>query len=106
MVKMVALLQRPAQVSREEFHRWWLEDHVPMIRRYPGLRKYVVSLTTGPVAGGPDEWDGIAELWFDGEEDVAAVYAASEGQAGKADSEQHVGKLYRFLTREIEVSLA
>src|SRR3990172_11923335 len=99
MVKMVALLQRPAHVSREEFHRWWTEEHIPLIRRYPGLRKYVVSLTTGSVAGGADEWDGIAELWFDSEEALAAVYASPEGQAGKADSERHAGRVCRFVTR-------
>jgi len=28
MIKVVVLLRRPADWSRERFHRWWLDEHV------------------------------------------------------------------------------
>ena len=64
MVKLVALLRRPLGISTEEFKEWWLEDHVSKVRVYPGLRKYVVSLSV-PSALGEPIFDGMAELWFD-----------------------------------------
>lgn len=103
MVKLVALLQRPSGVSREEFHKWWTEEHIPLVREFPGLRKYVVSLTTRAILGGADEWDGLAELWFDKDEDIEAAYNADAGP--KSDTERHVGRVCRFVTREIEVPI-
>lgn len=106
MVKLVCLLQRRREVSRKEFHRWWIDEHIPLVRQFPGLRKYVVSLTTRSILGGPDEWDGVAELWFDSEEAVDAAYRAAAGSAGKSDTEKHVGHVLRFITEETEIAVA
>lgn len=105
MVKLVCLLQRPSNVSREEFHRWWIKEHIPLVRQLPGLQKYVVSLTNRAFLGGADEWDGVAELWFHKDEDIEAAYSVAAGSSGKADTERHVGRVLRFVAREIEVPL-
>jgi uncharacterized protein (TIGR02118 family) len=105
MVKLVCLLQRPSSVSREDFHRWWTEEHIPLVRKFPGLQKYVVSLTTRALLGETDEWDGVAELWFLKDEDIEAAYSEVAGATGKADTMRHVGRILRFVTREIEVPL-
>src|SRR5262245_4418593 len=47
MIKVVVLLRRPGDWSRERFHRWWLDEHVAHGKKLPGLRKYRVSLVTG-----------------------------------------------------------
>ena len=66
MIKVVVLLRRPARFTREQFHRWWLDEHVPLVTILPGLRKYRVSLVTGSTSHpGQEPWDGIAELYFD-----------------------------------------
>jgi len=74
MIKWVAIANKPPAMSGDELKTWWLDVHAPNVKKLPGLRKYVVSLTFGA----PDEvpnHDGIAELWFD---DMAALQKAME----------------------------
>ena len=60
--KYTAGLKRRADMSREAFAHWWLERHVPYVKRFPAVRKYRVSL----VESGPETVvDGLAEVWFD-----------------------------------------
>lgn len=100
MIKFVSLLRRAEHLTLAEFQRWWIEEHTPLAKRMPGLRKYVVSLTQGALAGEP-EWDGMAELWFDDEASFRAAYVDSpEGQAAFADAQAHISRSHRFITRE------
>jgi len=74
MIKWVAVANKPPTMSMDELKRWWLDIHAPNVKKLPGLRKYVVSLTFGAPDGVP-KYDGIAELWFD---DMAALQKALE----------------------------
>lgn len=81
MVKYCVMLKRPASMSREEMHEWWLKELAPIARRTPGLRKYVVSFTVEDrMEEGPD---GMGELWFDSVEDAKAGLASPEFEACK-----------------------
>jgi uncharacterized protein (TIGR02118 family) len=81
VIKVFALLRRREGITRAEFHRWWLEEHVPYARKLPGLRKYRVCLVTGSTTHpGSEPWDGTAELWFDSR---AALETAWSSEAGK-----------------------
>ena len=81
MIKVVVLLRRSESWTRERFHRWWLEEHVPYAKKLPALRKYRVCLVTGSTTHeGKEPWDGIAELWFDNR---AALDAAWSSEVGK-----------------------
>jgi len=75
MVKLVSTLKRPPTMSLDEFHRWWLGPHAAMAKDYPGLKKYVISLAIGARDGEP-KYDGIAELWFEGMDDLNKIYAS------------------------------
>lgn len=99
MVKTVSLLRRADHLSREEFHRWWLEEHTLVARKIPGVRKYVVSLTLGALTGEP-EWDGVAEVWFDDEAALRAAFASPRGVEALADSAAHISRYHRMITRE------
>ena len=74
MIKWVAIANKPPTMSADELKRWWLDIHAPNVKKLPGLRKYVVSLTFGAPEEVPNH-DGIAELWFD---DMAALQTAME----------------------------
>ena len=58
MYKLFGILKRPEGVSLEEFHRWWLEEHATLVKRFPGLKKYTINLTTS----GDQRYDGVAEV--------------------------------------------
>jgi uncharacterized protein (TIGR02118 family) len=92
MIKLVFCVKRLPHLSREEFQRHWRERHAPLVREAAaalGVRRYVqVHTLTSPAneamrrgRGGPEEYDGVAELWFDSLEALAAGGATPEGRA-------------------------
>jgi uncharacterized protein (TIGR02118 family) len=96
MVKLVFCCRRLPQLSRAEFQRYWRETHGPLVRRHAivlRIRRYVQSHTLDhPVNAAlaesrraPDEFYGIAELWWDGLDDLAAATASPEGRAASRE---------------------
>ena len=92
MVKLVFCARRLPRLSREEFQRYWRETHGPLVRRHAPvlrIRRYVqVHTLDTPMnaalrasRGGPEEFDGVAELWWDALEDIQAAVSTPEGQA-------------------------
>ena len=92
MVKLVFALHRLPSLSREEFQRYWLGTHAPLVRANAGplgIRRYV-QVHTFPSAingalrasrGAPEEYDGVAELWYDSLEAIGAATSTEEGRA-------------------------
>ncbi len=65
MIKSISLAYRKPSLTREEFSKYWLEQHGPMAARmFPGLRKYVQNHFVN-VPGREFEGDGIVEMWWD-----------------------------------------
>lgn len=92
MVKLVYCLRRRSDLGPEEFQRYWREEHAPLVQRHAavlGIRRYVQTHTRpSPEAdavrasrGGPEAYDGVAELWF---HDAAALMAAATSPEGMA----------------------
>lgn len=111
MIKIVWFVKRAEHLSREEFERWWLEEHVPVARAAPGLRRYVVNLAQPDVglAGKPatePDWDGVAEQWFDDEEALNAAYGREVAADIRADSLAHMSRLERLIVREVDIEPA
>ncbi|HJM61396.1 MAG TPA: EthD domain-containing protein [Alphaproteobacteria bacterium] len=96
MIKLAFCLRRLPHLSVEEFQRTWREDHAPLVRQHQkalGILRYVQlhtdhgALTEGLTAsrGCQQAYDGIAELWYESREAVAALRESSEARAaGKA----------------------
>ena len=91
MVKLVFCLRRLPQLSRADFQRYWREEHGPLVRRHAAtlrIRRYVQLHTQEhPLndalrasRGGPEPYDGIAELWWESREDLRAATASPEGR--------------------------
>jgi uncharacterized protein (TIGR02118 family) len=90
MVKLSFVLRRAPHLSREEFQRYWREQHAPLVEKHRealGIRRYVqVHTLETPTnqalrasRGAPPEYDGVAELWFDSAEMPATEAAARAG---------------------------
>jgi uncharacterized protein (TIGR02118 family) len=67
------------------FDKYYFGTHIPLAKKIPGLRKYVV--TKGPIAtpGGPSNLHLIATLTFDNMAAIAAAFASAEGKVTAAD---------------------
>jgi uncharacterized protein (TIGR02118 family) len=95
MIKLSFCLRRLPRLSREEFQKYWFETHGPLVRKHADalrIRRYVQTHTLiGDAAdslrasrGGPAGYDGVAELWWASEDDVAAALATPAGiEAGR-----------------------
>ena len=101
MVKLVFALRRLPHLSRQEFQRYWREQHAPLVEKHRkalGIRRYVQLHTVEtPVNEGlrasrqaPEAFDGIAELWFDALELPATPEAAAAAQALLEDERRFI----------------
>jgi uncharacterized protein (TIGR02118 family) len=82
MVKLVALYKKPAEV--EDFDKHFDEVHLPLIRKFPGLRRLEVTRITGAPIG-ETKFHAMAEMYFDTREAVDAALASQEGKAVARD---------------------
>jgi uncharacterized protein (TIGR02118 family) len=91
MIKLVFSLRRLPHLSRADFQRYWRETHAPLVRRHAAalrIRRYVQSHTLEASLnevlqasrGGPETYDGHAELWWESLADLQAALATPEGQ--------------------------
>ena len=94
-MKAIILLTRREGDTPEEFRSWWLEEHAPLARQLPGLRRLVFNLTEADAG-----YDGVSELWFDSRDAFDAAYASEIGQQVAADSLAHVGGRVRLVVEE------
>ena len=91
MIKLVYCLRRLPHLSREEFQRYWRQTHGPLVRERAQalrIRRYVqVHTLESPTndalrrsRGGLEPYDGVAELWYESADDLAAAAASPEGR--------------------------
>ena len=106
MIDVVLCIRRRGDISEEEFHRYWREDHAKLVASYAellGMISYVQhhTATTGlePIVqearGCPAEvYDGIAVIGFESLDDMAAKGAEP---AALAAAEEMAADERRFI---------
>ena len=93
MIKLTFVLRRLPTLTREEFQDYWLNRHAPLVasvREVLGIQRYMqlhslpdeVSAGIQASRGAPAPYDGVAQLWFDSFEALAAQ--ASDPKAREA----------------------
>jgi uncharacterized protein (TIGR02118 family) len=93
VIKLTFALVRRPELTREAFQTYWFEKHAPLVasvREILRIRRYVQMHSAAPEASAgirrsrqaPEQFDGVAELWWDSFEDLAA--AATDPEATKA----------------------
>ncbi len=120
MIKLVYCVQKRADIGDEEFHRYWLENHGPLVKSFAKTIKalrYVQSHTVLPEVnesmlegrGLKPPYDGITEIWWNSLEDLIAGYGTEEGakiaEALKADESKFIdfSESRIFMTEEHEI---
>jgi uncharacterized protein (TIGR02118 family) len=107
MIKVVVLLSRREDMSREEFERYAREEHRPLVTKLPGLRRLVVSRVLPNPNGPPPAFDAVAEDWFDDLAAMGAAFESPEGQAVIADAPNFLdmGRFQLLVVEEQDVPL-
>ena len=120
MIKFVMCLTRHPDMTREQFQDYWVNKHGPFFQsRAVDMRakKYVQSLTLDTpmnailreARGMQPEYDGVAEVWFESEEDMVEAMSSPAGQelgAALLEDESNFvdhSKSAAFLVREQEL---
>jgi uncharacterized protein (TIGR02118 family) len=91
VIRLVYMLRRRPELSLEEFHRVWRDEHGPLVAFHQvrlGILRYTQShrlddpSTAGMTGarGMEPPYDGVAEAWWESEE---ALTAASSTEAGR-----------------------
>ena len=78
MMKKIVFVRRKRGLSKEEFGDHWLKEHADFFRSLPGVKRYVINIVTQPLEPGGIPYDGIAELWYENEEDFRMTENSSE----------------------------
>ncbi len=83
MATLVVMYKTPKDPAA--FDKYYVEKHIPLAKKIPGLRKYEVS--QGPVAtpAGPSAYHLVALLHYDNLAAIQSAFASPEGQAAVAD---------------------
>ena len=119
MIKLIMCLTRRSDLSRDQFQDYWKNSHGPFFMKNSNVmraKKYVQLHTiTSPLNDGmkasrgmQDEYDGIAEVWFDSEEDLIEAMGSAEMQslseALMADEKNFIdhSKSSAFIVSEVE----
>jgi len=86
--KMVFCVKKNPEMSDEEFYDYWENGHGTLVKSWAetmGAKRYVQSYTLNTFAnaynqktrGTKEPYDGIAEIWWDSEEDFYKVAKAA-----------------------------
>ena len=118
MIKLIMCLKRRDDLSREEFRAYWRDKHGPFFMKNAGVmgtKKYVQSHTLpSPMnaamqegRGMLEEYDGVAEVWFESEEALAEAMGSDDmarlGEALLEDESNFIdhAKSTAFLVSEV-----
>ena len=99
MLKMIYCVKRRPDIDVDEFYRYWIEEHGPLVKKRAKelkIKKYVQCHTIQDTNKMPlnkmfqdsrhslDAYDGVAELWWDSIDDLMAATASPDGaEAGQ-----------------------
>lgn len=110
MIKSLSLLSRKPNMSPEAFRKVWIEEHAPMVRNVPGVRRYVLSFPLAspsrpdvPTLSLGAEIDAVAELWFDDLASQQRVAASPEMKRVTDNGARYLGAIKTYVTEEIGI---
>ena len=91
MIKFIMCCTRHPSMSRAEFQDYWLNRHAPLFQKFADTyraKKYIQCHTLDTPLnenlqesrGMRDAYDGVAEVWFESEQDLVEAMSSPEGQ--------------------------
>ena len=108
MIKLVYCLKRIPALSREEFQKYWRENHAPLVKERAetlGIKRYVQLRTIdsgfdaalrGSRGSEEEAYDGVAELWWESTESMASSAASEEGRKASRELLEDEAKFIDF----------
>lgn len=86
MLKVISLLKRRDDMSRQEFYNW-AKEHAERGAKIPTLKQYRMNVAR---LDEPDAaFDAVSEMWFDDAAAFDAGFATDAGKAAREDAMSH-----------------
>jgi uncharacterized protein (TIGR02118 family) len=82
MTKLIALYRNPSDAAA--FDKHYFDVHIPLVRKFPGLKKLEVTRVTGAPIG-EAKFHLMAEMYFETKDAMDSALASSEGKAVTRD---------------------
>jgi uncharacterized protein (TIGR02118 family) len=105
MIKVISVVHKKPDISKEDFYRYWKDVHGPLVAQaLPRMKKYVQNHLI-QVPGFEYEGDGLIETWYDDvnafQEDMAFTRKPEAKSLG-ADGGKilEIGKLKIWIVEE------
>jgi uncharacterized protein (TIGR02118 family) len=98
MTKLVAMYKTPEDSDAFDIH--YNDIHMPLVKRWPGLKKVELARVTNAPIGGAQHYI-MAEMYFDNEEAMQRALASPEGKAATNDVMDFAGKLVTMFQAEV-----
>jgi uncharacterized protein (TIGR02118 family) len=103
VIKVIVLLKRRSDMSRDDFERYMRESHQPLVVKIPGLRRLVVNWVLPDPNSPAQAYDAVAEDWFDDVQTMGKAFASPEGKAVADDAPNFLDmSSFRLLVTEAE----
>jgi uncharacterized protein (TIGR02118 family) len=103
MFTVTFVLNEKAGMDRAEALRYWRETHGALVRKVPGVRRYVQQHAVGAPEGQPP-FLGVASLSFDDQAAFGTAAASAEFAAAVADVENFADpKLATAVTEDVVI---
>ncbi len=99
-VKLVVLYAQPEDA--DAFNRHYLDVHVPLVSKIPGLQRFESGRISAAVDGGEHTYSRLAELYFADQEALGKGIASAEGKATAADYQQIAPPGSRMFVEELD----
>ena len=96
MIKLIFTIRRREGMTREDFQRYWRNEHAELVERHADvlrIRRYVQThardtdadaAISGARGSEPGQYDGVAELWWESIDDLLEASSSEEGQVAAA----------------------
>jgi len=96
MVKLFVFLIRKKGITRQEFSRYWQNEHAEVVlRTFPEMKRYVQNHAIELSGQRDPPFDGIAESWFDDLESLRRAmddYTNNKGKELREDEEKFLDR--------------
>lgn len=106
MIKKIVLVRAKPGMAKDDFFKYWFEQHAPLAHAVPEIRRYIQNHVTQvrgdrpdiPTSGAP--FDGIVETWYDTVEAMERANTTPEGAILRTDSTKFVGSIQAYYVDE------
>jgi uncharacterized protein (TIGR02118 family) len=105
VIKLICFVRRKPGMSPEDFHRYWRDEHGPLIARTKSGSHVLRYEQNHRIGSDDDGFDGVTEQWFASVEEFSASIAEPDYAEIDADIKRFLDtdRLVWILTEEPDV---